>query len=61
MNEIYGKLDNKGLHPYFGFIHSDREKHPTFASDMFSLKIISIKTAKHVIWSTGSQLNRTGK
>lgn len=34
MNEIYGKLENKGLNPYFGFIHSDREKHPTLASDM---------------------------
>ncbi len=34
MNEIYGRLENKGLHPYFGFIHSDREKHPTLASDM---------------------------
>lgn len=34
MNEIYGKLENKGLNPYFGFIHSDKEKHPTLASDM---------------------------
>lgn len=34
MNEIYGRLENKGLNPYFGFIHSDREKHPTLASDM---------------------------
>lgn len=34
LNEIYGKLQAKGLNPYFGFIHSDREKHPTLASDM---------------------------
>lgn len=34
MNEIYGKLENKGLNPYFGFIHSDRENHPTLASDI---------------------------
>ena len=34
MNEIYGKLENKGLNPYFGFLHSDKEKHPTLASDM---------------------------
>lgn len=34
MNEIYSMLENHGLNPYFGFIHSDREKHPTLASDM---------------------------
>ncbi len=34
MNEIYGKLENKGLNPYFGFVHQDREQHPTLASDM---------------------------
>ena len=34
MNEIYSRLESKGLHPYFGFIHSDREKHPTLSSDM---------------------------
>lgn len=34
MNEIYSKLENKGLNPYFGFIHSDRENHPTLVSDM---------------------------
>ena len=34
MNEIYGKLEAKGLNPYFGFMHSDREKHPTLASDL---------------------------
>lgn len=34
MNEIYGKLEAKGLNPYFGSLHSDREKHPTLASDL---------------------------
>lgn len=34
MNEIYGRLENKGLNPYFGFMHSDKEKHPTLASDV---------------------------
>ena len=34
LNEIYGKLEGKGLNPYFGILHKDREKHPTLASDM---------------------------
>ena len=34
MNELYGKLEGKGLSPYFGFMHRDREKHPTLASDL---------------------------
>ena len=34
LSEIYGKLDAKGLNPYFGFIHQDRENHPTLASDL---------------------------
>lgn len=34
MNEIYGKIVNKGLNPYFGFIHKDHERHPTLASDL---------------------------
>lgn len=34
MNEIYGIIEQKGLNPYFGFLHSDREKHPTLASDL---------------------------
>lgn len=34
LNEIYGKLEGKGLNPYFGMLHQDREKHPTLASDM---------------------------
>lgn len=33
MNEIYGKLEARGLNPYFGFMHRDKEKHPTLASD----------------------------
>jgi len=34
MYEIYGAIESKGLNPYFGFLHSDREKHPTLASDL---------------------------
>lgn len=34
LNEIYGKLEGKGLNPYFGILHQDREKHPTLASDL---------------------------
>lgn len=34
MNELYGKIEARGLNPYFGFLHRDREKHPTLASDM---------------------------
>lgn len=34
LNELYGKIEIKGLNPYFGFLHRDREKHPTLASDM---------------------------
>ncbi len=34
LNEIYGKLEAKGLNPYFGFMHKDRERHPTLASDL---------------------------
>ena len=34
LNEIYGKIEAKGLNPYFGMMHKDREKHPTLASDL---------------------------
>lgn len=34
MNEIYGKIEQKGLNPYFGFMHRDAENHPTLASDL---------------------------
>lgn len=34
MNELYGRIEAKGLNPYFGFMHRDKEKHPTLASDM---------------------------
>ncbi len=34
LNEIYGKLEAKGLNAYFGILHQDREKHPTLASDL---------------------------
>jgi CRISPR-associated protein Cas1 len=34
LNELYGKLEGKGLNPYVGIMHKDREKHPTLASDL---------------------------
>lgn len=34
MNEIYGKVQMRGLNPYFGFIHQDHERHPTLVSDL---------------------------
>lgn len=34
LSELYGKIISKGLNPYFGFIHQDRENHPTLASDL---------------------------
>lgn len=34
MNELYGKIEGRGLNPYFGVMHKDHEKHPTLASDL---------------------------
>jgi len=34
INEIYSEIAAKGLNPYFGFVHQDKEKHPTLASDL---------------------------
>ena len=34
LNEFYGKIEGKGLNPYFGVMHSDHEKYPTLASDL---------------------------
>lgn len=34
MQEIFGELENHGLTPYGGFMHQDRERHPTLASDL---------------------------
>lgn len=34
MNELYAVIEVKGLNPYFGFLHRDKEKHPTLASDL---------------------------
>ncbi len=34
LNELYGKIEAKGLNPYFGFMHRDKEQHPTLASDL---------------------------
>lgn len=34
MNDIYNAIEQRGLNPYFGFVHQDREKHPTLSSDL---------------------------
>ncbi|HZJ83110.1 MAG TPA: CRISPR-associated endonuclease Cas1 [Clostridia bacterium] len=34
MNDVYGSIEGRGLNPYFGFIHQDKEKHPTLSSDL---------------------------
>lgn len=34
MYEIYGEIENRGLSPYAGFMHKDRERHPSLASDL---------------------------
>lgn len=34
MHEIYGLIEGHGMNAYAGFIHQDRENHPTLASDM---------------------------
>lgn len=34
MNDMYGAIEGRGLNPFFGFIHQDKEKHPTLASDL---------------------------
>lgn len=34
LNEIYSEIEQKGLNPYFGFLHRDSENHPTLASDL---------------------------
>ncbi|MCD8090842.1 MAG: CRISPR-associated endonuclease Cas1 [Clostridiales bacterium] len=34
MNELYGAAEGKGLNVYAGFLHQDRERHPTLASDL---------------------------
>ena len=32
--DIYNAIVSKGLNPYAGFLHEDRERHPTLASDL---------------------------
>lgn len=34
MYVVYGALESRGLNPYFGFMHKDKENHPTLASDL---------------------------
>lgn len=59
LNEIYGKLEAKGLNPYFGFMHKDREKHPTLASDLMEewRAVLIDSTALSMI--NGHEIDRT--
>ena len=34
MYDIYTALSNEGLHPYFGFLHALKNRHPALASDL---------------------------
>lgn len=34
MDEIFGKIEARGINPYFGFMHSDQPHHPTLVSDL---------------------------
>lgn len=34
MTELHSIVEAKGLNPYFGFLHRDKEKHATLVSDM---------------------------
>lgn len=34
MNVLCSSIEAKGLNPYFGFMHRDKERHPTLASDL---------------------------
>lgn len=33
-NEIYARIEARGLNAFFGFLHQDSEKHPTLVSDL---------------------------
>lgn len=34
MHELVGNIESVGLNPYCGYLHKDRERHPTLASDL---------------------------
>ena len=34
MYDVYTALSNEGLHPYFGFLHALKNRHPALASDL---------------------------
>lgn len=34
LNELYSEIEMRGMNPYFGFMHRDKENHPTLASDL---------------------------
>lgn len=58
LNEIYGKLEAKGLNPYFGLMHKDREKHPTLASDLMEEWRAPLIDATALSMLNGRELNK---
>lgn len=60
LNEIYGKIESKGLNPYFGLMHKDRERHPTLASDLMEewRAVLIDSTALSMI--NGHELSKEG-
>ena len=58
MNEVYCKIEMKGLNPYFGFIHRDAEKHPTLASDMMEEWRAIIVDAKVMSMINGHEIQK---
>lgn len=58
LNEIYGKIEAKGMNPYFGIMHKDREKHPTLASDLIEEWRPVIVDSLAMSMINGNELNK---
>lgn len=58
MNQIYNEIENRGLNPYFGFMHRDFEKHPTLASDMLEEWRAVIVDSMAMSLLNGHELNK---
>jgi CRISPR-associated protein Cas1 len=59
MNEVYSKIEGKGLNPYFGFMHRDKENHPTLASDMMEEWRAVIVDATVMSMINGHEIQKT--
>ena len=58
LNEIYGKLEARGLNPYFGLMHKDKEKHPTLASDLLEEWRAPLVDSTVLSLVNGQEINR---